>query len=90
MQPITPDIADALGYPGDLKGLIVTDVAPDGPAAKAHPPVERNDVILEVNREKVASTADFTAAVRKAKKGNVALLVRRGDTNQIIVLKPPK
>ncbi len=66
IQELTPELADALGYAEDLKGVIVADVAADGPAAKARPPVQRNDVILEVNGAPVRSIEDFDAAIQKS------------------------
>ena len=94
IQELTPELADALDYPEDLKGLIVTDVAADGPAAKAKPPVQRNDVILEVNGASVKSIEDFDAAIRKArseKKDNIAFSVQRGEKKQLMIaLKLPK
>ena len=94
IQELTPELADALGYAEDLKGLIVTDVAADGPAAKAKPPVQRNDVILEINGASVKSVENFDAAIRKArtdKKDNIALSVQRGEKKQLMIaLKLPK
>ena len=80
--------------PTDLKGVIVTDVTDDGPAAKAKPPVQRNDVIVEVNGASVKSIEDFDAAIQKArndKKENIALSVQRGEKKQLMIaLKLPK
>ncbi|MGO8705893.1 MAG: trypsin-like peptidase domain-containing protein [Candidatus Brocadiia bacterium] len=94
IQELTPELADALGYAEDLKGVIVADVAADGPAAKARPPVQRNDVILEVNGAPVRSIEDFDAAIGKArsdKKENIALSVQRGEKKQLMIaLKLPK
>ena len=94
VQELTPELADALNYAEDLKGLIVTDVTADGPAAKARPPVQRNDVILEVNGAAVKNIEEFDAAIRKAKsdkKENIALFVQRGEKKQLMIaLKLPK
>jgi len=94
IQELTPELANALDLPEDLKGLIVTDVTDDGPAAKAKPPVQRNDVILEVNGASVKSLEDFDAAVQKArkeKKDNIAFSVQRGEKKQLMIaLKLPK
>jgi serine protease Do len=94
IRELTPELADALDYAEDLKGVIVAGIAADGPAAKARPPVQRNDVILEVNGAPVKSIEDFDAAIQKArnqKKENLALSVQRGRKKQLmIVLKLPK
>ena len=74
--------------------MYVNDVAADGPAAKAKPPVQRNDVILEVNGAPVSSIEDFDAAIQKArseKKENIAFSVQRGEKKQLMIaLKLPK
>jgi serine protease Do len=94
IQELTPELADALGYPVDLRGVIVADVAADGPAAKAKPPVQRNDVIFEINGASIRNIQDFDAAVQKARddqKENIALGVQRGERKQLtIALKLPK
>jgi serine protease Do len=94
IQELTPELADALGYAEDLKGVIVADVTADGPAAKAKPPVQRNDVIRQVNGAPVGSIEEFDAAIQKArneKKENIALSVLRGEKKQfMIALKLPK
>jgi serine protease Do len=94
IQELTPELSDALGYASDLKGVIVTDVTADGAAAKAKPPLQRNDVIIEVNGGAVQSIQDFDAAIQKArkdKKENIALAVQRGEKKQLMIaLKLPK
>ena len=46
VQDITPGISKAMNLK-DMKGVLVGDVSPDGPAKKSG--VQRGDVILEVN-----------------------------------------
>jgi serine protease Do len=76
VQPITPDLAQKIGAePGD--GLVVVDVDPEGPAARAG--VREGDVVVEVNRERVKTPADVTKALARLKDGDMALLrVKRG------------
>src|SRR5262249_5080499 len=50
-QPLTPDLAENLGLDRTLKGVVVTQVDPSGPAADAG--LRRGDVLLEVNRTPV-------------------------------------
>jgi serine protease Do len=78
VQALTPDIAQELGYPPTLKGVIIAAVDPESDAGQKG--LKRGDVILSVNRvpansiEEMNATAD---AARKAGKGNVVLQVRR-------------
>jgi serine protease Do len=53
-----------------VKGVAVTDVAPDSEAAAAG--LRRGDVIEEVNREPVESVSEYRRAVRRA--GNQSLV----------------
>jgi len=55
IQPVTGDIADGLGLPKD-RGEIVSNVEPNGPAARAG--IQRGDVIVRINGQEV--TADNT------------------------------
>ncbi len=84
VQQLTPDIAKALGYGADVKGVIVTNVAPGGPASKAG--AQRNDVIVQVNREAVTNGAAFAKAIGKVGKKDMVLLVRRGDDTEFITI----
>ena len=56
IQPVTPDIAKAF----DLKenyGALLGDVDPTGPAGKSG--LQRGDIVLEMNGQKVNETKDF-------------------------------
>ena len=62
---------------GDV-GVLVADVAADGAAARAG--IQRGDVILEVAQDAVSKPDQVSAAVAKAKPGDVVLLrVKRGN-----------
>jgi serine protease Do len=76
VQPLTPELARRLETePGD--GLVVVELDPDGPAARAG--VHEGDVITEVNRQRVKSAGDVANALSRLKDGDMALLrLRRG------------
>ena len=84
VQQLTPEIARALGYGADVKGVIVTSVVPDGPAGKAG--AQRNDVIVQVNREAVSSAAAFATAIGKVGKKDLVLLIRRGEDTEFVTI----
>jgi serine protease Do len=88
VQTLTPELAENLNLDKGLKGVVVTQVEPGGPAAEAG--LRRGDVILEVNRKPVKNAAAYQKAVRELGKGKSLLfLVRRGDNTIFLALKPP-
>jgi serine protease Do len=78
LQTLTADIADEMGYKG-LTGALVTDVAPDSPAAKAG--LEAGDLILEVAKKPVASAEECVKALSEA-EGKLLVRVKKpsGET----------
>lgn len=88
VQTLTAEIADSLGVPRDLKGVVVTAVEPDSPAAETG--LRRSDIILEVNRTPVKGVAEYRKALKSAAKGkSILLLVRRGDNTIFLAMKEP-
>jgi serine protease Do len=87
VQDVTPDIAESLGLER-AEGIVITSVQPDSVAAGAG--LRRGDVILEVNRKKIANTTEFKNIVTEAKSGeNLLFLIRRGASNVFLALKYP-
>lgn len=93
VQALTPELAAAFGFGGD-EGLVVTGVDANSPAAKARPtPIQRGDLIKEIDRKQVQSLADAKAAIaaaRKAKAKTLILLVRNKDGARYMVLDLPR
>ena len=87
VQTLTPELAENLGVERSLKGVVVTQVEPGGPAADAG--LRRGDVILEVNRQAVKDADAYKKALKAAGKGkSVLFLVRRGDNTIFLAVKP--
>ena len=87
MQTLTGDLAENLGLDRSLKGVVVTQVEPSGPASEAG--LRRGDVILEVNRQVVKDVDAYRKATKAAGKGkSVLFLVRRGDNTIFLAVKP--
>ena len=77
VQEITPALARVLGL-AKAQGVVVTEVADDGPAADAK--VQRNDVVLQVGKTKVATIADFTEGLKSLSgEKTVVMLLKSGD-----------
>ncbi len=87
VQTLTRDVADSLGLPSEVHGVVVTSVDPQGPAAESG--LRRGDVILEVNRRPVRNVRQYEKALKAGSKGtSVLLLVRRGDNTIFLALRP--
>jgi serine protease Do len=87
VQTLTPDLAENLGLDRALKGVVVSQVDPDGPGAEAG--IRRGDVILEVNRQPVKDADAYRKALKDAGDGkSVLFLVRRGDNTIFLAVKP--
>ena len=86
VSALTDELADQLGVKGE-KGVVVTAVLADGPAARAG--IQVGDLIQQVGQSKVASVTDFNAALKNLdlKKG-ILILYRRKDMSNFVVVKP--
>ncbi len=68
-------------------GAVVVDVSRGGVAAEAG--IRRGDVIVSVNRTRVAGAADYLRAIRQARPGStLTILVQRGHANIYFALRP--
>lgn len=85
LRDLDARIAQRLGVnPGD--GVLVAAVQPDSPADRAG--IQRGDVILEVNRKKVASVKEVQAEAQKDPNAQTLLLLfRRGNSSQFAALE---
>jgi membrane-associated protease RseP (regulator of RpoE activity) len=75
------DLRDELKL-DEAKGVVVVDVVPDSPAAKAG--LKKHDVLLAADDVDVSRPRDLAKAVRKAKSKDLKLtLVRDGERKEI-------
>lgn len=85
LQPVTPAMAKQLGL-DSAEGMIVMEVDPNGPSADAG--IQKNDVILEVNRSPVNSIADVRTAMDRAEDRPILLLISRRGQTIYLTVKP--
>ncbi|MBV8400725.1 MAG: DegQ family serine endoprotease [Acetobacteraceae bacterium] len=80
VSPITPETKDKYQLNDDQKGVVVTDVAPNSPAADRG--LKPGDVIVEVQQEPVSTPDDVQQRVdnvRKQSRRSVLMLIQGQD-----------
>jgi serine protease Do len=88
VQPLTPEVAERFELSRGTKGVVITDVDPDGVAAETG--LRPGDVIQKVNGRDVASTAELRDSLAKATDSKPALLlVSREGQSRFVTLTPP-
>ena len=73
LGPLGSDAARRLQVPPGTKGVLVTDLDPSGPAARAG--MRPGDVILKVNNRPVETVADASRALQAIRSGGNAFLL---------------
>jgi len=86
VEALTPEMAQRLNLPADARGLLVTSVTADGPAAEAG--LRRGDLIQEVNRQPVNTREELNAAVNRAGDKPLLLLVTREGRSSYLAVRP--
>jgi serine protease Do len=80
LAPLTPELARAANLPPNSRGVIITNVDPNGDAADEG--LQRGDLIISVNNQLVTTPAQVIAGVdaaRRAGRSSVLLLIKRGQ-----------
>ena len=88
VEAITSELARSLRL-DNSKGVVVSQVAPDSPAAEAG--IRRGDIVREINRQPVTDMESYTEATSHLTANAPALLLleRRGSS-LYVALKPSK
>jgi membrane-associated protease RseP (regulator of RpoE activity) len=82
---LTGQLAEYFGI-GDGKGVLVTSVSDDSPAAKAG--LKAGDVITAIDGEKVDGAGDLARGINKKKDGDVTLTVIRNKNQRTVTVTP--
>ncbi|MGH9906972.1 MAG: PDZ domain-containing protein [Pyrinomonadaceae bacterium] len=82
---LTKQLADYFGV-SDGKGVLVTSVGDDSPAAKAG--IRAGDVITAVDGEKVEDSGDLSRALNKKKEGDASITIIRDKAQRNITVTP--
>jgi serine protease Do len=70
VQPVTPEVAAAMGLKEGSKGALVASVVPEGPAAKGG--FQQGDLITAINGQSVDDSRDLTQKVALVASGQTA------------------
>ena len=74
---ISPAVADELHLDADTEGVVVTDIGDDSTAASVG--FQKGDIIVTVNNQKIAKTADLEKATRETSRVWRITLLRGGQ-----------
>ena len=83
VQTLTPQLAESLNAKID-EGVVVTGVERGSVAALAG--IETGSLILQVNRQPIANSAEFKRAIAQSPGRRVLLLMRKDDMQRYVVL----
>ncbi len=84
VQNLASDIYESLNLPKRLKGVVVSGIDEESPAAMA---LERGDVIQEINKQKITSVKSYENIVAKIKpEEDILLLVFKGGSSIYVTL----
>src|SRR5262249_29934247 len=72
---LTPEIAQHLKVPANVKGVVVGNVDEGSPAADAG--LQLGDVVQEVNHKPVSNVSDFQSQISQRSSSPILLLVNR-------------
>jgi serine protease Do len=87
VQELTPELSKSLKIEEE-SGVIIAGVEQGSPAAQAG--LRRGDIIIEVNRQEIATLKDYSAAIGdpEEKGSSVLFLVKRNKRTRFVVIKP--
>jgi len=84
VQNITKDLRRSLGLPGQIAGVLISDIEEGSPAGGV---LARNDVIMEINRKGIKDVKDFENVVSGIRsEQNVLLLIYRDGATFYVTL----
>jgi len=79
VQTLTPELSKSMGIPKQMQGVVITDIEEGSPAEGI---LGRDDVLMEINKNKIIDTKGYEAVVSKiGPNQNILLLIyRKGST----------
>jgi len=84
VQDLTTEVFSKLNLPKKIKGVVVTGVEEESPAALL---LMRGDIVQEINRQRITSVSDYEKVVSTIKQDkDILLLIYRGGSSLYITL----
>jgi serine protease Do len=88
VSSLTPQLRERFGVEDDSKGIVVTEVKPDSPAAEKG--MRPGDLIIEADHKPVRSPADLAKMIEDGRKaGSKSLLLRVENPQQLRYIALP-
>ena len=84
LQTLTPRLAESMGHRAGTRGAVVAEVAAGSPAAAAG--VREGDVILEIDRQRIATAEEAKAALAAPRKGGHLVRLRGANGTRFVTL----
>ena len=86
VRDIAPEARESLDIPKRISGVLIVDIEEGSPAEGI---LERNDVLLEVNKKRIHNVKDYEAAAKSIKpEQSVLVLVYRNGATSYLTLSP--
>jgi serine protease Do len=84
LQTLTPELAQSMGLERGARGAVVSEVAPGGAAAAAG--VREGDIILEIDRQRITTAEEATAALAASRSGGHLVRIRGPAGSRFLTL----
>jgi len=85
VQTLTPAIRERAGIPSKVKGVIIAEIDPESPSNGILKP---NDIICEVNRNRINDVDSYSKIVSKLQqKSRILLLIYRGGSHLYVIIE---
>ncbi|WP_242604545.1 Do family serine endopeptidase [Legionella fairfieldensis] len=81
VQHLTPELAQAMGYPEELQGAIVSQVNEDSPAEKAG--LKPGDIITQINDTKITQATQVKTTIGLLRVGSEAKITIKRDGKEM-------
>lgn len=81
VQPLTPELAQALGYPDNFQGALIAQVNENSPAEVAG--LKAGDVITQINDTKITQATQVKTTVSLLRVGSSAKLIVRRNNKEL-------